>query len=119
MMHRNGWLLLAALAGGCGDSDSKKPGDANDAATDAASDASDALPPLDLTKPEGKKALREHLLAAADDYTFEAPPETTDQDCNVTLEPTGTGDADTLIEAVESSDSYDVICLAPGKYTMN
>jgi len=108
MMHRNGWLLLAALAGGCGGSDDK-----------GADDADSGLPPLDLTTPEGKKALRARLLDAADDHTFKAPPETTDADCSVTLKPKGKSDADNLIEAVESSDSWDVICLSPGTYTMN
>ncbi len=83
-------------------------------------DAGDAsLPPLDLTTPEGKKELRRRLLAASDDHSFKAPPDTTDEDCSVTLAATGTGDADALIEAVESAESYTVICLSPGTFAMD
>jgi len=126
-MNNRTWLMLLVVLGlGCGDSKEKATPEADaggggedggDTIADAGQDA--ALPPIDLTTPEGKKELRKRLLAAADKYSFDRFPETTAEDCNVTLKATGTADADALIEAVETAKSYDVICLSPGSYAMD
>lgn len=122
-MKNRTWLMLAVLLGvGCGDSKDKATPEADAGgggnAGEDGGEGDAALPPIDLTTPEGKKELRKRLLAASDDYSFDSFPETTDEDCTVTLEAKGDADADALIEAVEAAKSYDVICLAPGDYAM-
>ncbi len=98
--------VALSLMWGCGD-DERKNDDGEDAGA------------RDLSTPEGKMALREELLATADDYTFASPPPTTADDCDVTLSATGEGDADQLIETIENASSFTTVCLSPGSYAMD
>jgi parallel beta-helix repeat protein len=60
-------------------------------------------------------------LAEADLYSFDDPPPSYDDDCDVILNAGDdpAGDSAMLNEAVEDATSWDVICLARGEYTMN
>lgn len=94
-------VLVAGLGTACGGGDD---------------DDDDANTPLTT---EEKMEQRAALLAASDDYSFDSPPATVTTNCDVTLEPTGTGDADALIEAIELASSWTIICLAPGTWAMD
>lgn len=111
-----------ATAGDAGDMNDADPGDITDdgSVSGDGGPVDDRTPfPTSFETPADIMQLRAALLERADDFTFDAPPETIDGDCTKTLSATGSGDADMLIEEVALAESYTVLCLSPGTYAMD
>ncbi len=110
-------VVLAAAVGafGCGDSSDGNGGGGDGGAGGSGgvggdggaggSGGSGGVEPRDCTNLEG-----------TGEYSIEGAPQTRDDDCTTTLQPSGGDDTNALATALEDAESGDVICLEEGTF---